>query len=169
MDNNTRRLKPKDYGRRDITLMTLIANDEDSYKLACGLLQKYNQPKPKNHQDLENKLATLYVNSPDKPELEKELAYIHPHKNWLLKNCVEPVKDELPMERNFGQNLQEPNIPPSYPAPNYSNFTDAQKEYRAELKREDKGMVWKDYVVMGMMITLIGTVFFAIHKTKAIG
>jgi len=74
-----RKKKPK----KEITLMTLLAGE--ATKEARELLKKYNRPNPTSYADLELKLAELYTSSTDKFGLEKEMAQIHPHKNWLLK------------------------------------------------------------------------------------
>lgn len=77
--------------KQEITLMTLLANEatEDSRKL----LKKYNKADAKDCADLEVKLAQLYFDTPDKLAIEKDLAEIHPHKNWLLKRTkVEEVE-----------------------------------------------------------------------------
>jgi hypothetical protein len=75
-------------GGQEITLMTVLANEATGP--SRKLLKQYGQPDAKNYQDLEIKLAQLYFNTKDKVELEKQLAEIHPHKNWILKN-VQPV------------------------------------------------------------------------------
>lgn len=79
-------------GGQEITLMTVLANEATGP--SRQLLKKYGQPDAKNYQDLEIKLAQLYFNTKDKVELEKQLAAIHPHKNWILKN-VQPVLEEI--------------------------------------------------------------------------
>lgn len=85
--------------KRDITLMTILAYE--STNGAQKLLKKYNKPAGKDYADLEVKLADLYFNVPDKVQLEKEMASIHPHKNWILEN-VEPLvkieKKEIEVE-----------------------------------------------------------------------
>ena len=78
-------------GGQEITLMTVLANEATGP--SRKLLKQYGQPDAKNYQDLEVKLAELYFNTKDKVELEKQLAEIHPHKNWILKN-VQPVIEE---------------------------------------------------------------------------
>jgi hypothetical protein len=78
-------------GGQEITLMTVLANEATGP--SRKLLKQYGQPDAKNYQDLEIKLAELYFNTKDKVELEKQLAEIHPHKNWILKN-VQPVIEE---------------------------------------------------------------------------
>lgn len=78
-------------GGQEITLMTVLANEATGP--SRKLLRQYGQPDAKNYQDLEVKLAQLYFNTKDKVELEKQLAAIHPHKNWILKN-VQPVIEE---------------------------------------------------------------------------
>lgn len=75
--------------KKDITLMTLLAFDEDSYKKAIELLKKHGIVGAKNHEDLEQKLNQLYMSTNDKAGLEKELAEIHPHKNWLFRTLPE--------------------------------------------------------------------------------
>jgi hypothetical protein len=78
-------------GGQEITLMTVLANEATGP--SRKLLKQYGQSDAKNYQDLEVKLAQLYFNTKDKVELEKQLAAIHPHKNWILKN-VQPVIEE---------------------------------------------------------------------------
>ncbi len=76
----------------EITLMTLLAYEatEDAQQL----LQKYRKPKAKNFADLEVKLGELYVTAPDKLQLEKDMAKIHPHKKWILERSEPLVKVE---------------------------------------------------------------------------
>ena len=62
---------------------------------ARRLLKKYDQPDAINHEDLEYKLTKLYKNADDKVVLEKELAEIHPHKSFILKNLT---PEEKPVE-----------------------------------------------------------------------
>lgn len=85
--------------KRDITLMTVLAYE--STNDAQKLLKKYNQAPGKDYADLEVKLANLYFNVPDKVQLEKEMASIHPHKKWILEH-VEPIikieKKEIEVE-----------------------------------------------------------------------
>ena len=83
--------------KRELNLMTLLANE--ATKESRELLKKYKRPDAKGYADLEVKLAELYQSSTDKFGLEKEMALIHPHKNWLLKrlelNKVQEVKPEI--------------------------------------------------------------------------
>lgn len=69
--------------KQEITLMTILANE--ATKASDELLQSYNKPKASNHSDLENKLAELYFEQDDKLSLEKKMAEIHPHKNWIVR------------------------------------------------------------------------------------
>jgi hypothetical protein len=78
-------------GGQEITLMTVLANEATAP--SRKLLKEYGMQDAKNYQDLEIKLAELYFNTKDKVALEKKLATIHPHKNWILKN-VQPVIEE---------------------------------------------------------------------------
>lgn len=69
--------------KQRVTLLGVIANGSTAD--ARKLLKKYNEPDAKNHQDLEYKLTKLYANAPDKIQIEKEIASIHPHKDFILK------------------------------------------------------------------------------------
>jgi len=88
MKRNSKRASKK----REVTLMTLLANEatSDSRKL----LKEYNQADAKSEADLEQKLANLYFGENDKIEIEKKLANIHPHKNWLVKTLDLTKKDQ---------------------------------------------------------------------------
>lgn len=79
--------------KQEITLMTVLANE--AAKESAEILAKYNKPKAKNHTDLEVKLAELYFEQPDKLQIEKELAEIHPHKKWLVKSLNLVNKDDV--------------------------------------------------------------------------
>lgn len=74
--------------------MTLLANESTSD--ARKLLKKYGKPDPKSYAELEVKLAELYFETQDKVQLEKELAELHPHKNWLTR--ILPPKVEIKEE-----------------------------------------------------------------------
>jgi hypothetical protein len=78
-------------GGQEITLMTVLANEATGP--SRKILKEYGSPDAKNYKDLEVKLAELYFNTQDKVALEKKLADIHPHKNWILKN-VKPAIEE---------------------------------------------------------------------------
>lgn len=77
---NTQTKKPN-----KVTIMSVLANGNTGG--ACGILQEYGYPKPKNHADLEFKLAQLYRNSSEKRDLERKFAEVHPHKDLILKYC----------------------------------------------------------------------------------
>lgn len=78
--------------KQRITLLGVIANG--STGKARRLLKQYNMPDAVNHQDLEMKLSKLYAQTDDKIKLEKELADMHPHKEFILHN----LKPEKPAE-----------------------------------------------------------------------
>lgn len=91
-----------DKRKQEITLMTLLANE--ATKESSDILTKYGKPKPKDFADLEVKLAELYFAQPDKLVIEKQLAEIHPHKNWLIRTLDLEKKSEKKEEPK-----QEPN------------------------------------------------------------
>lgn len=71
--------------------MTILAYE--STNESRKLLNKYGKPDAKNIPDLEKKLADLYFATEDKVQLEKDMAEIHPHKNWLLKT-IKPIEEK---------------------------------------------------------------------------
>lgn len=80
------------WAKKEISLLTLLANE--STDGSRKILKKYNKSDAVNHKDLENKLAELYFSTIDKVELEKEMAKIHPHREWLMKYEVVKVDDD---------------------------------------------------------------------------
>lgn len=92
----SKRIRTRGNDKQEITLMTLLANESTSG--ARKLLKKYNKPDADGFQDLEVKLAKLYYEAPDKIAIEKEMAEIHPHKNWLLKTLKPIEKEEVKVE-----------------------------------------------------------------------
>ncbi len=87
MASNRNRQKRRGSDRKDITLMTILANEATAE--SRKLLKKYGKADAQSHADLEQKLAELYFNTSDKVQLEKEMAAIHPHRKWIEK-YIEP-------------------------------------------------------------------------------
>lgn len=65
-----------------ITIFELLA--VNCPKQSTLLLDKYQKARAKDTADLETKLVELYRSQPDKKEIEKEFASIHPHKEWII-------------------------------------------------------------------------------------
>lgn len=74
------------------TLLSAIANG--STDSARDLLIKHTGTDALNPKDLEEKLSLAYKNSNYKIDFEKDLAEIHPHKDFILKynNPIEIIK-----------------------------------------------------------------------------
>jgi len=83
--------------KREMTLMTLLANEAS--KDSRELLKRHKRPDAKSYTDLEVKLAELYTATPDKFTLEKEMAAIHPHKNWLVKTLELDKPKEIEVQK----------------------------------------------------------------------
>lgn len=64
------------------------------------LLQKHGIADAKNYEDLQDKLIQLYRSTSDKREIEKQVALMHPHKEFILKYCAPPV--EVPKDIKVG-------------------------------------------------------------------
>lgn len=77
------------------SLISTLANA--STKKANALLVKYNKEVAGDTNDLKIKLAKLYAEAPDKIQVEKDFAQIHPHYTFLAKYVTEK-KVEKPKE-----------------------------------------------------------------------
>jgi len=74
--------------------MSVLSNG--STDKALKLLKDKTGETADNEKDLEYKLSKMYINSADKVEIEKQLATIHPHKDFILKYLAPQV--EIPTE-----------------------------------------------------------------------
>lgn len=73
-----------------IRLTELIATNRTGE--AQKLLKKYGKTDAKNYGDLENKLIEIYKETSDVKQLEKEIAQMHPHKEFILKNLAPVIE-----------------------------------------------------------------------------
>lgn len=55
------------------------------------MLKRHGIDDAKNYEDLQDKLIKLYQTTPDKKQFEKEVAGMHPHKDFILKYCAPSV------------------------------------------------------------------------------
>lgn len=81
--------KPKKPQIR-ITELISVNKTADARKL----LKKYGKEDATSYQDLEKKLTELYQSTEDKKQLEKEIAEMHPHKEFILSNLAPKSVDE---------------------------------------------------------------------------
>jgi hypothetical protein len=141
-------MKRNNTTKKEITLMTLIANEATAD--ARKLLKKYNKADAKDCADLEMKLAQLYFATSDKIEIEKDLAAIHPHKNWILKRTkVEEVEKPIEIPQTTSNAEGEccnPNCPVHGKCTGYSN-ADAAKTTPIPLNQDNRDVtsVTEDY------------------------
>jgi competence CoiA-like predicted nuclease len=84
---NEKKRKSRQYR----TLLSVLSSG--STPEARVLLKKYTGEDAFSENDLEDKLAKLYSTSNTKLDLEKEFAVIHPHKEFILKYCMEKQPD----------------------------------------------------------------------------
>ena len=82
-----RQVRPQRVSKKKsrVTLLGTIANGSTGN--ARKLLQKYDYPDATDYDDLEYKLTQLYRSTEDKKAIEKDLAEIHPHKDFILRYC----------------------------------------------------------------------------------
>ena len=150
-------------GGQEITLMTVLANEATGP--SRRLLKDYGMSDPKNYQDLEIKLAELYFNTKDKVELEKKLAAIHPHKNWILRN-VQPVIEEISKQGQIEEvksNATGECICPQCQNQKYSNATGDDKQ--SSNAKFDMSMLIGPTMVIGILgLTYIMILKIAVTK-----
>ena len=161
MSNREKKSNKSNSLRQDITLMTLLANEStsDSRKL----LKKYGWQDATNHKDLEVKLAELYFATPDKIQIEKELASIHPHKDWILKyypQKIEVVKEEpMMVEETLTKIENNSQADGGCGCGGSSNFD-------ASTPNIQKSLSPIDYVAILGVVGIIGLSFYVISKQK---
>jgi hypothetical protein len=161
MSNREKKSNKNNSLRQDITLMTLLANEStsDSRKL----LKKYGLKDADNHKDLEVKLAELYFANPDKIQIEKELASIHPHKDWILKyypQNIEVVKEE-PMVQETLTKIENNSQADGGCGCGGSSSFDAMPTQNIQ-----KSLTPIDYVAILGVIGIIGLSFYVISRQK---
>lgn len=71
-----------------VDLMELLAYNATAS--ARKLLLKYGKHDAKGYGDLQHKLNDLYKGEKDKIAIEKDLAAIHPHRDFILKYLAPP-------------------------------------------------------------------------------
>lgn len=149
--------KPK----QDISLMTLLANE--ATKPARKLLKAYNKPDATDYEDLETKLAELYYSVPDKVQIEREFAAIHPHKEWILKNTSESyVKEVTPLQPDIDAQLnqaQKELITISSPSSETSSFTG-----QGTPNQTPTPFKVSDYMGLLAIAGLIGITFYTLKR-----
>ena len=75
------------------TLISVIANG--STDKAIELVSEKGYGKAQDMDDLQYKIGIMYVESGDKRAIEKELAQIHPHKDFILKYIEKENPEEM--------------------------------------------------------------------------
>jgi len=150
--------------KKEITLMTLLANEStsDSRKL----LKKYGNEDAKDHIDLEKKLEQLYYATDDKLQFEKEMAEIHPHKKWLFRTLqpIVEVKEEI-KEKTSGADgdcccSKKSNV-------NGNSSFDGQEKGPTTIVLEDKRSSDNNTPVsMIALVAVIGITFYALKTMK---
>jgi hypothetical protein len=158
-----RKGKPK---KQEISLMTILA-----YEATSGsrkLLKQYGREDAKNYVDLENKLTDLYYATEDKPKLERELAEIHPHKNWILKTLAPaPVveeKKEIVVEAAPAEQKQQ-GCGCGGNCPCKQSSFDGTGSNQTQTKPADS-MKFENYFGMIALVGVVGIAFYALTKSK---
>jgi hypothetical protein len=143
--------------KADITIMTLLAHEATSD--ARKLLKSYGVPDAKNHTDLEVKLSELYVKTPDKIELEKKLADIHPHKKFLMKYVAPKVVDGVNGEKT--SNMVDDDCPTTQ-TPSYEQRSNLEGDTQVK-----KYAPIEAFIGPAMLIALVGlTLGFAVKMAS---
>jgi hypothetical protein len=88
--------RKKKYKPNPISITELIALNSTGN--ARKMLKKYGKEDATGPEDLMIKITELYRDAPDKKEIEKQIAEMHPHKDFILKYCVAEPKAPKPEE-----------------------------------------------------------------------
>ena len=160
--------------------MTLLANEATAD--ARKLLKKYNKADAKDCADLEIKLAQLYFDTPDKIEIEKDLAEIHPHKNWILKRTkVEEDKPEVVVDiqktSSADGECNNPNCPVHGKCIGVSNADGVPTNPYYQTPEQKEGIIKQNeaitnqqpylmYVPVLGMVTIAAVVIYALSSVK---
>jgi hypothetical protein len=148
-------------GGQEITLMTVLANEATGP--SRKILKEYGVTDVKDYKDLEVKLAELYFKTPDKVELEKKLAFIHPHRKWILKN-TEPVVVETKQEvvEEVKSNLDStacscPNCQQMYQNKDFLNFNSDNQNTQNTQKLELSSIIAPTllFAVIGLTYVMV--------------
>ena len=159
MRNKGNRPNKRNIMRQDITLMTLLANE--SVAESRNLLKKYGKQDAKDHKDLEVKLAELYFATPDKVQLEKEFAAIHPHKNWILKYYPQ-IKEEIKQEP-----IEKEALPIIENKSNADGGCGCTSNFdSSNMQNTQRVITPLDYVAIISLVGVIGLTFYVISKQK---
>ncbi len=147
-------------GGQEITLMTVLANEATGP--SRKILKEYGLQDAKNYKDLEVKLAELYFNTQDKVALEKKLALIHPHKNWILKNTEPVVVEKIVEIENTKSNDDDvtcscqncTNKP--YQNPEFSNFDGGTQNTKFDISQ---------LIIPSMLFAFVGLTFVMVLRS----
>jgi aldehyde:ferredoxin oxidoreductase len=127
-------------------------------------LNKYGKQDAVSIPDLEKKLTDLYFSVEDKVQLEKEMAEIHPHKNWLLKTMKPEEKEVQVVEEIkapvFNETQTCPTCCPTCSMNRKSNFYDEQQ------KPSTKPTTYEAAIGPLAMLGLLGIFAIALVKIK---
>ncbi len=94
MNQQKRQSRPQPQPKPKIELMELLAFNATAS--SRKLLLKYGRPDAKGYGDLQEKLTDLYKSETDKLAIEKDLAAIHPHRDFILKYLAPaPVETKI--------------------------------------------------------------------------
>lgn len=145
--------------------MTLLANESTAD--ARKILKKYGKNDPKNYDELEVKLAELYFETPDKLELEKELAEIHPHKKWLTRVLPPQVEVKEEIKTVEVKSLEDKSSfndcqSSSCPCNKFSNCCGAMSSFNGN--EDTKQRQTPDYLGLIGVISIVGLTFYFLSK-----
>lgn len=164
--------KPKQ--KKEVNLMTVLACEAtgDSKKL----LRKHGKSDAKSHWDLEQKLTELYFASDDKPGLEKEMAEMHPHKNWIVRTLkLSPTPEQKQSEVIKSsvieaQKSDQPSTRILSNADGYSNCEGGCMSCRFSKNSEFAGGSEKtspaipNYIGLVSIVAIVGLTFYFLNK-----
>lgn len=88
----------KSNNKEAISLLKVLS--QGATKQSRDLLKSHGKGDAINYVDLEGKLAELYRDAPDKVEIEKQFAAIHPHSEFIIKYMLPDAIAHFEGEKN---------------------------------------------------------------------
>ncbi len=160
------RSKSKNKKHKTNSLLTFLVNESEDK--SAKILQDLGQ-KVYNKKDLEKKLALHYTNCTDKIELEKQLANIHPHKDWILRVLGEKKPNEVvenikPIKKDL--KISEEDIKKVSNLENRSCACGCQSNFDGSTNNPNTLNINNDKLIIFGIVTVVAMFGLIIIKTK---
>ncbi len=150
--------KEKKIKRGELLLKTITHGSTNE---AIKLIKDKTGQDVKGYDDLEYKLAELYIKTPDKKELDKVLAELHPHKDFILKNLAPKKEEDKQIKESEEKHIEE--VKKVSSADGFESLSSAAGE-PTTINKDHTGLIMGIVGVIGV-IGVIGIIGLFAYKT----